>query len=179
MATPNLDRCRQILEVSPEATREEITSAYHHLKRIHGAEPGLAIAASMEEFSLEARQQVMAEIEEAYALLKAIPTEAYVPEPEPVAPEPDPLEEVPGNGSSLRRARTKAGLTLDQVAQETCVRREYLKALEDEEFQDLTRLAPVNIRGYLTAFANTVGVPADAIVPVVMERFATWLRLTK
>ena len=174
MTTPDLNRCRRILEVTAEATREEITSAYHQLKRFHGKDAGLAHAPSLEEFSPAARQEVLEEIEAAYALLKALPADAPPPPPEP---EPEPVEETPGILSSLRKARAQAGLTLDQVAQETCVRREYLKALEEERFEDLSRLAPVNIRGYLTAFANAVGVPADVLVPVYMKRFTSWQAL--
>ena len=171
MPAPDLNQCRKILEVSCEATREEITHAYHQLKRIHGKEPGLAIHPTMDEFAPELREEVLAEIEVAYALLQAIPSEAPAPAPaEEMVPEEDTAPVL----SSLRKARITAGLTLDQVAQETCVRREYLKALEEEHFEDLHLLAPVNIRGYLNAFANAVGVPADVIVPVYMKRFASW-----
>jgi len=204
MGIQDLNRCRRILEVPSEATPEEVTSAYHRLKRFHGKDAGLALAPTLEEFSPAARQEVLDEIEEAYAMLKAVYTEmpepAPAPEPfrapEPVraseptrAPESVPApevqapaaepEELPANASSLRKARGKAGLTLDQVAQETCVRKEYLRALEEETFEDLTRLAAVNIRGYLTAFANTVGVPTDLIVPIFMKRLTDWQGLKR
>ena len=61
---------RRILEVSEEAPLEEITAAYHLLKRIHGSYEGIFGGSSMEEFSLEARQDAVAEIEAAYALLR-------------------------------------------------------------------------------------------------------------
>jgi flagellar biosynthesis protein FlhG len=78
-----------------------------------------------------------------------------------------------GASFALRRARDAAGFTLDQVAAETNVRRESLSALEDERFEQL-RLATVNVRGYLTAFVNTIGLPADDVVPAYMERFIRW-----
>ena len=177
MPAPDLKQCRRILEVADDATREEITHAYHQLKRIHGKEPGLAIHPTMEEFAPEIRQEVLEEIEAAYALLQAIPVEAAPPPPqEEVVVEEEAAAPVT---SSLRKARMSAGLTLDQVAQETCVRREYLKALEEEHFEDLNALASVNVRGYLNAFANAVGVPADVIVPVYMKRFTGWQGLRR
>jgi hypothetical protein len=165
MPSPDLNHCRRILEVSPQATREEITHAYQQLKHIHGAEPGLAIASSMEEFAPEARLEVLEEIEAAYALLRA--------SPEPEAPAPIPIEEEPPPAvmTGLRQARTAAHLTLDQVAQETCVRREYLQALEEECFEELRLLAPVAVRGYLTAFAQAVDLPHDPFVLEYMKRF--------
>ena len=178
MPAPDLKQCRRILEVADDATREEITHAYHQLKRIHGKEPGLAIHPTMEEFAPEIRQEVMEEIEAAYALLQALPAETPPPAPPEEVAVPVEASERPAL-SSLAKARIAAGLTLDQVAQETCVRREYLKALEEEHFEDLNLLAPVNVRGYLNAFAIAVGVPADVIVPVYMKRFTDWMGLRR
>ena len=171
MISRERQRCLRILEVTPEATPEEITLAYNRLKRLHGKEPGLAMAGAMEEFSPEARAEVLDELEAAYALLRSQPPETAAAAP--LAP-PEPREEVlPTEASALRRARITAGLSLDQVAQDTCVRLEYLKALEAERFEDL-RLATVNVRGYLTAFATAVSLPAEAIVPAYMARFQAW-----
>jgi cytoskeletal protein RodZ len=53
------------------------------------------------------------------------------------------------------------------------VRVEYLSALEEEHFERL-RLAAVNVRGYLTAYVNAIGLAAEEAVPPYMEKFLEW-----
>jgi cytoskeletal protein RodZ len=64
-------------------------------------------------------------------------------------------------------------VSLDQVFAETNVRMDYLQALEHENFESL-HLPAVNVRGYLTAFANAIGLAAEEVVPAYMQRFTDW-----
>ena len=162
MSSPDRTPSHRTLEVAPDATREEITQSYQLLRRIHGESAGLAIVPSMDEFSPESRAQVLEEIEAAYAELKAVPAVEAAPAPEPDAD--------PAQASRLRRARLEAGLTLEQVAKETCVRKDYLQALEEERFQDL-HLAAVNVRGYLVAYATAVGLAPEPVLAAYAKRF--------
>jgi hypothetical protein len=164
---------RLILEVSPAAPMEEIHRAYRVLKRIHGQEAAIFSAPGMDEFSPEARQAILDELEAAYALLCALG-----PEPEdlpPARPEPE-AEDLPAEATALQRARNAAGFSLDQVAAETNVKRDYLSALEEERFEHL-RLATVNVRGYLTAYVNAIGLPVEEVVPAYMKKYLDWQAL--
>jgi len=160
-------RSRGILEVGPDATLDEITRAYHLLKRIYAKDLTVFTAPAMDEFATDARREVLEEIEAAYAFLGGSaagkpgppPARTGAPEGPQVAP-----------GTVLGRAREAAGMTLAQVAEETHVRPEYLAALEKEDFEALP-LAPVNVRGYLTAFLQAVRSPEADIAPAYMERF--------
>jgi hypothetical protein len=163
-------RSRRTLEVGPDATLDEITRSYHLLKRIYAKDLAVFTAPAMDEFAVDARREVLEEIEAAYALLcgKAqaqpapLPARTGEPDRPPAAPR-----------TVLGRAREAAGMTLDQVAAETHVRPEYLAALEQEDFQGLP-LAPVNVRGYLTAFVQAVRVPEEDVVTGYMARFVRW-----
>ena len=165
-------RCRQILELSPAPTLEQINQAYHRLKRLYEDERAPFLAPSMDEFSDEVRTQVLAELEAAHRELCRC-FEAAHPQirrvPLPVLDEAN----LPMDGPGLRKLREASGATLEFLASETNVRSDFLKALEDERFEDLPHAA-VNVRGFLTAYVNQLGLPAEAIVAGYMHRYQHW-----
>ena len=164
-------QCRQVLEVSADASMEDITQAYHLMKRIYEKEQAVFAAPSMDEFSHEAREEILEGIEAAYRELSRLHAEAQPPiHPVHVVLPPG---DVPMDGKGLRRVREAAGVSLDYVASQTHVRVEYLSALEDERFWDLP-LAAVNVRGFLSAYAMEIGLPAEDVVPPYMQRFQQW-----
>ena len=131
----------------------------------------------MEEFAPELRRGVLEEVEAAFGFLCGLRRETQA-EPAPAQPAPAPVPApgqpavAPGR-SGLCRAREAAGLSLEQLAAETHVRQAYLKALEEEHFENL-RLAAVIVRGYLTAYAQAVGLRAEQVVPPYLEKYLQW-----
>ena len=162
--------CRKILEVLEDASMADITQAYHLMKRIYEKEQAIFAAPSMDEFSPEAREEILEEIETAYRELSRIHHET---QPQihllPVLP----VGGLPSDGEALRRFREAAGVSLEYVASQTHVRVEFLSALEEERFWDLP-LAAVNVRGFLSAYATEIGLPAEEVVPPYMQRFQQW-----
>jgi cytoskeletal protein RodZ len=84
--------------------------------------------------------------------------------PAPAAPPPAPavsggslvLPDGPISGEFIKELRVTRGLSLDEVADATKIRKPYLKAVEDE---DLTGLpARVYLRGFLTQVARVLKV---------------------
>jgi transcriptional regulator with XRE-family HTH domain len=71
-------------------------------------------------------------------------------------------------GASLREARQRLGLELAEVAQETKVRERYLRALEQERFDELP---PGYRRTFLRGYAAHLGLDADAFVDEYVSRF--------
>jgi cytoskeletal protein RodZ len=65
-------------------------------------------------------------------------------------------------GQALRALREARGLSLESIAQTTCIRRAYLQALEELNI-DVLPSRPFAI-GYVRAFAQTLGVDAEAAV---------------
>ena len=163
--------CRRILEVAGDASMEDITQAYHLMKRIYENDRAVFAAPSMDEFSPEARGVVLEEIEAAYRELSRIHAES---QPQFHAmPITLPERDRPIDGRTLRGIREAAGVTLEYVSSQTHVRLEHLNALEDERFWDLPPAA-VNVRGFLSAYATEIGLPVDEVVPSYMERFQKW-----
>jgi cytoskeleton protein RodZ len=65
-------------------------------------------------------------------------------------------------GPALRRVRTKRGLTLDEAARDTRIRREFLDAIEQEDFDRL--LGDVHVRGCLRTYASYLRLSPDKVV---------------
>lgn len=83
----------------------------------------------------------------------------------------DPGEESEMDGSTLRRVRVRAGIELDQIAEITKVSITNLRNIEDENFEDLP--ASVYVRGFVIAYAQTIGMDPDRVAKDYMERFET------
>jgi flagellar biosynthesis protein FlhG len=71
-------------------------------------------------------------------------------------------------GSKLRRARLQRGIELDQVANITKVSPANLRHLEEENFQDLP--ATVYVRGFVMAYARTIGLDPQRVAKSYLER---------
>jgi cytoskeletal protein RodZ len=65
-------------------------------------------------------------------------------------------------GPSLRKVRSARGLTLDEAARDTRIRREFLEAIEDDEFERL--LGDVHVRGCLRTYASYLRLSPDKVV---------------
>lgn len=67
-----------------------------------------------------------------------------------------------GYGATLRAQREKLGLSLDDVANSTRVRKTYLQALEDEKLQVLPGAAYAV--GFLRIYARQLGLPVEPLL---------------
>jgi flagellar biosynthesis protein FlhG len=75
----------------------------------------------------------------------------------------------PYDGARLRRNRLQRGIDIGQIAQVTKVNPTYLRFIEEDHFDDLP--APVYVRGFVTAYARCLGLDPARVVPEYMERF--------
>ena len=66
-------------------------------------------------------------------------------------------------GDLLRGTREAKGLSLEQVEQDTRIRRKLLEALEQEAYEELP--APVFVKGFLRNYAMLLGLDADEADP--------------
>jgi cytoskeletal protein RodZ len=67
-----------------------------------------------------------------------------------------------GIGATLRNAREQKGLSVDECADTTRIRRKYLDALEEEQYAALPE--PAYARGFLRTYATMLGVDAARMV---------------
>jgi cytoskeletal protein RodZ len=65
-------------------------------------------------------------------------------------------------GPSLRKVRTAHGLSLDEAARDTRIRREFLDAIENEDYDSLH--GDVHVRGCLRTYASYLRLSPDRVV---------------
>lgn len=187
----------ELLDVSRDASREEIERAY----RLAGAtweEGSLATYSLYSDVEAEALRE---RIEYAYSVLsdadsraaydgslegrgsraegERVPLDLELAFEEPPRAELLPaglefeesVEEggAPYDGARLRRNRLQRGIELDQIARVTKVNPTYLRFIEEDHFEHLP--APVYVRGFVTAYARCLGLDPARVVPDYMERF--------
>lgn len=72
-------------------------------------------------------------------------------------------------GSSLREARTRQGLTFEEMEERTKVRSKYLRHLEDERFDQLP--GHTYTKGFLRVYADSLGLDGGLYVDEYNSRF--------
>jgi hypothetical protein len=72
-------------------------------------------------------------------------------------------------GNSLREARLRQGLDFPELEQSTKIRGKYLRALEQEEFEQLP--GPTYVKGFLRSYAEYLGLDGQLYVDEYNSRF--------
>jgi flagellar biosynthesis protein FlhG len=172
----------EILEVAPDATREEIERAYRLVRATYDDHS----LAGYSVFGDGDAQELLQRIDAAYRVLsneesrRAYTESLHRGEPlAEVALPPDDLadseefaeiEEESGDfdGSRLRRRRMRCGMEIEEIAGITKVNPTYLRFIEEERFSELP--APVYVRGFVSAYASCVGLDASRVAASYMQR---------
>jgi hypothetical protein len=74
----------------------------------------------------------------------------------------------PQVGQALREARTERGIQLNEVERVTKIRLRFLRAMEEDRWDDLP--APANVPGFISAYAKFLGLDEQALVDQYMVR---------
>jgi curved DNA-binding protein CbpA len=91
-----------------------------------------------------------------------------------VAPEIDGLEALEDesgdfDGARLRRSRLRCGVELEEISGITKISPSYLRFIEEDRYAELP--APVYVRGFVTAYADCVGLDAKRVAASYMRKF--------
>jgi len=80
-------------------------------------------------------------------------------------------EEEPGeyDGGRLRRSRIHRGIELEDIAGWTKINPTYLRFIEEDRYDELP--APVYVRGFVTAYAECVGLDGKQVASSYMQSF--------
>src|SRR5215831_12848719 len=71
-------------------------------------------------------------------------------------------------GAYLRALRERQGVSIDEIARSTRVLHHYLEALESDDLASLP--APVFAKGFIRAYCQALGVPADEAITLYEQR---------
>jgi len=73
------------------------------------------------------------------------------------------------DGERLRHFRIRGGMEIEDIARVTKISPTYLRFIEEERFADLPDA--VYVRGFVTAYANSVGLEGKEVAASYMKRF--------
>lgn len=188
----------ELLEVSREASTEEIRKAYRREKEIFSSN-SVAIYSLLK---AEELNRVNALIDEAYQVLtderlrseynrkldglegKALSGEPLgtpdIRETSPVREEPTGISFPNGfrfTGSSLRGIRESMGIDLKQISQKTKINRENLEWLEEESFENLPAL--VYVRGFIMEYAKALNLDPQSVADSYLQSLHQWQKERK
>src|SRR5262245_18624489 len=77
---------------------------------------------------------------------------------------------MPAVGAYLRALRERQGVSIDEIARSTRVLHHYLEALESDDLASLP--APVFAKGFIRAYCQALGLPADEAITLYEQRAA-------
>lgn len=187
----------EILETHTTATRDEIERAYRLALATYTDDSlaGYSIFAKGEAAALreriEAAYRVLADsrMRSEYDATLEVDRDESPPPAEPSAPL-GPVESATGEGTlplqmtelghlddgvgefdgeRLRHFRIRSGLEIEDIARVTKIGPTYLRFIEEERFADLPD--SVYVRGFVTAYANCVGLEGKDVAASYMKRF--------
>ncbi|MDH4258416.1 MAG: helix-turn-helix domain-containing protein [Candidatus Aminicenantes bacterium] len=183
MTKKELKKYFDILEISPEATLMEIRSAYSRLKKLYSTD-SVVISPIEDEFSIEERQKILEQIEDAYTKLMEQVKESQdrlVHHERPFAAGHNTMEgeeaSISYSGQVLRQIREKMGIELFEVSLDTKIRVELLENIEQERFDDLP--PEVYLKGHIINYANYLLLDSQKAAADYIARYRAWEKANK
>lgn len=73
------------------------------------------------------------------------------------------------DGTVLRKVRQMRGLSVEEIAERTKIRKTYIEYIEDDNYDFLP--AAVYIKGFITMIANLLGLPAQEVAESYMANY--------
>ncbi len=187
----------EILETHPAATKEEVERAYRLALATYSEDSlaGYSVFAEGDAAALRERVEMAyrvlsdsrmrseydatLELEPAEGLPPAEPSAPLVPIQNAFGESPVPLhqdefthlDDGSGDfdGQRLRHFRIRCGMEIEDIARVTKINPSYLRFIEEERFADLPD--SVYVRGFVTAYANCVGLEGKGVAASYMKRF--------
>ncbi|MCF8049855.1 MAG: helix-turn-helix domain-containing protein [Desulfobacterales bacterium] len=166
----------QVLELPAEATLTQIRQSYRFLKDLYGGE-SIATLPVSGEISTKDRQQIIEKIDAAYeALIRFFEDErgrdlsVQRSAPDEIARYLADVEEI--TGAVLKTVRKMQGFVPEEVAAETRIPVLNLERIEQEDFAAFP--PPVYTRGFVSGYADFLGLEADRASSDFMRRFNAW-----
>jgi len=177
MTTEEKEKCLKILGLSSEATFVEIKRIYKRLLRLYASETSI-ISPIADDFSKRKKQKVIKELKDAYKKLSAqIEYERSLKKQKTRPSETEEsqdhsLQEMVFGGRMLKDIRRKLGIQLFDVSLETKIRKEILKNIELEKFNDLPQ--EIYLRGHIWSYAKYLSLNPKKVVDDYFKKYKAW-----
>lgn len=177
MTEEEKEKCLKILGLSPEASFVEIKRVYKRLKRLYASETSI-ISPIAGDFTKRKKQKVIRELDDAYQKLSAqIEYEQSIKDKKTKASEEEksqdhPLQGMVFNGRRLKDIRKKMGYQIFDISLDTKIRKEILRNIEMEKFEDLPQ--EIYLRGHVWSYAKYLSLDPKKVVDDYFKSYKLW-----
>ena len=165
-----------LLDLEPEADREEIESSYRHLCRLY--EPGrrdLSIQLLEGEWSEEERLALLDQINAAYGrIMSHLESDSPARLDDTLSDSLLESADAPMeySGQELRRIREEKGIGLHEIYKRTQLPYKLFANIEQEKYAKLPE--PGLLRWYVSVYAKLLGLDAKKAADEYMKRYRRW-----
>ncbi len=154
----------EILELSPDASLQEIKSAYKRLKKKYSAE--------------SSKNEVLKQIEDAHSKLSASfdkkdnKGSSQKEKTKTVHQESQKSKPKLFSGYRLKEIREEQNIRLEDIAQTTKIQAQTLKYIEAEKYEKLP--PEVYIKGFVTSYAKCLSLDSKKVAAEYINRYNAW-----
>jgi len=171
----------EVLELTPDASPSEIRKAYLCLKELYSTD-SIVTLPLIDEIPEEHRKEILNKIEEAYTILvNSYESEKNRSDGKSSFLDHD-LQKIVSNkktfnGKVLRRIRKKLKIDLHEITLATCIRKQYLEYIENENYDALP--PELYVRSYVKNYAEYLSLDSLKVVSDYMNRYQEWKNTSK
>lgn len=171
-----LDQYYALLELTPDATIDDIRRSYRNLKSLYSGD-SIEIRALKEDFLQEMREDYLTRLEEAFEKLNSLPAKNKMLEIVPAKAVDEDLENWIGqfecfSGVALRSIRERKNIDLKTMFTVTRIQIRFLEDLENEVFSSFR--AEVYLRSYLIEYARFLALDTKKVLDDYLGRYREW-----
>jgi DNA-binding transcriptional regulator YiaG len=159
--------------LNEDADYKEISDAYILLKRLYSDKENMITISIEEEFLDSNRENILEEIDIAYEFLTKI-------KPVEIQPDTNKIKKNIGvmsdtidtlNGKTIKNIRERNNIDLEEIALATNIKKQYLKDIEEESFEELP--PRVFLKGYLKELANYLNFK-ESLINDYLKKYDEW-----
>lgn len=169
----------EMLELDSDATLEDVKIAYKALKSLYSGK-SIATTPLSDEFLDDHSEQILKQIEEAYAELSSfLKGEERAPgtsqDLSSVGKDNKelPFREIDNyDGKTLRSVREALGIEIMDIAFATKISRHFIECIELEKYDQLP--TQTYVRGFVSNYANYLSLDAKKVTEDYMKRYGLW-----
>jgi len=174
------DQYFELLELTPEASLDDIRRRYRYLKTLYGGD-SIEIRALHDDFSQELWTDYLARLDRAFEKLNALTEKNKAVAAAPVRKELDQeLRSWIGqigcfDGAALRAVRERLQVDLQSIFTVTRIKLNFLEAIEQETFDEFP--AEVYLRSYLIEYSRFLGLDSQRVLMDYLPRYRQWVEV--
>lgn len=164
----------ELLELTPEASSEDIRKNYLRLKNLYSGD-SIEIAALNSDFFEELRQDFLSRLENAYEQLYLRPVSNNRVQ-QSLSMDDELCDWVKNlnrfTGAVLRTIRERMGVELMAIFNATRVQPQYLEDIENERFESFR--AEVFLRSYIIEYTRFLSLDSRTVLADYLPRYRAW-----